>query len=192
MLKSEMKSKTTPILGTELREAASAAWKVEWTEFAVLPALRCVPGMAIVLLLGLAYHDMVAGVMAAGGALTVGFGSFYRFRWSRTAPMLLATLGITLSALVSAVTGQTTLGLTLIACIWAYGCGLLQTLGGGLWWVSLQCVIFALIASSFPVGLADTATRTVMVLAGGLLQMLCPTRRIIASGASVQSETAGA
>ncbi|MCW3051070.1 MAG: hypothetical protein JWN14_240 [Chthonomonadales bacterium] len=167
---------TTPKTGQlrkeEIRDAFSATWQVDWTQFALVPAMRCVPGIAASLLLGLQFHNAGAGVMASAGALTVGFGSFYRFQWSRSAPMLLAILGISFSAFISALSEHSTLGFTIVACCWAYFCGLLQTLGKGIWWVSLQCVIFALIASSFPVGFADTATRTLMVFGGGLLQAL--------------------
>lgn len=156
----------------EIKDALSATWQVEWAEFALYPALLCLPGIAILLLLGLEFHNVGAGVMASSGALTVGFGSFYRFRWSRSAPMLLATLGISFSAFISSLAEHTTLGFTLVACGWAYVCGLLQTLGTGIWWISLQCVIFAMIASNFPRGFGDIVTRTVMVFAGGLVQAL--------------------
>lgn len=157
----------------EVRSAVAATWQVDWSEFTLLPALRCLPGMAILLLLGLHFHNVGAGVMASSGALTVGFGSFYRFRWSRSAPMLLAALGITVAAFFSSLIGHTPLGFTLIAFFWAYLCGLLQVNGGGVWWISLQCVIFALIASNYPVGLGDTLTHTLLALGGALLEMLC-------------------
>jgi hypothetical protein len=156
----------------EIQGAVSATWQVDWTEFALVPALRCLPGIALPLLLGLKFHNVGAGVMASSGALTVGFGSFYRFRWSRSAPMLLAVLGISLSAFISAIAEHTLLGFVLMACAWAYVCGLLRTLGDGIWWVSLQYVIFAMIASNFPVGFGNIVTRTLMVFGGGMLQAL--------------------
>ncbi len=173
MLNPEPSTQQQPFRKEEIKSATSAAWAVTWAEFALLPALLCVPGIAIPLLLGWKFHNVGAGVMASSGALTVGFGSFYRFRWSRPAPMLLATLGISFSAFISAITEHTILGFAFVACCWAYFCGLLQTLGGGIWWISLQCVIFAIIASNFPVGFGNTVTRTLMVFAGGLLQALC-------------------
>jgi hypothetical protein len=170
MRKIETASEENLLRKQEIKEAVSATWQVDWTEFAVRPALRCIVGIAALLLLGLKLNNVGAGVMASSGALTAGFGAFYRFRWSRAAPMLLACLGISVSAFVSSITGHTIVGFTLVACFWAYGCGLLQTLGPGIWWVSLQCVIFALIASNFPVGLHESVTRTLLVLGGALLQ----------------------
>jgi hypothetical protein len=156
----------------EIKGAVSATWHVDWSKFAVGPALRCVFGIAILLLAGLKFHNAGAGVMASSGALTVGFGSFYRFRWSRSAPMLLAVLGISFSAFISSIAEHTILGFVIVACCWAYFCGLLRTLGEGIWWVSLQCVIFAMIASNFPVGFGNTVTRTGMVFGGGLAEAL--------------------
>jgi hypothetical protein len=72
----------------------------EWPAFAPRAALRCLPAVALVLGIGLAIGHPATGMIAAGGAVSVGFGSFQRIGKSNTTPMLLAAVGMFLSTLL--------------------------------------------------------------------------------------------
>lgn len=48
----------------------------------------------------------------------------------------------------------------------------LLALGSGAFWIGLQCGIFAIVASGYPVGIGLAATRAGFILAGGALQTL--------------------
>jgi hypothetical protein len=101
----------------------------EWPEFAPRAALRCLPAIAVVLGIGLAIGHAAAGMIAAGSAVSVGFGSFQRIGKSDTAPMLLATAGMCVSTLVGTLAGASPLTLAVIAALWGFLYGLLMALG---------------------------------------------------------------
>ena len=77
----------------------------EWTAFAPRAALRCLPAIAIAFAIGLAVRHPAAGMIAAAGAVSVGFGTFHPIGKSKTAPMLLATIGMCVSTLVGTLAG---------------------------------------------------------------------------------------
>lgn len=154
----------------DLRHAASKTWELQWSELTAQNALRCLPGMALPLAFGVAIGNPGLGVLASSGALVAGFGSLQRLRGSCVPPMLLASVGISLSGFVGTLAGHSDVGFVLVAALWAFGTGLLFGLSSGAWWIGLQCAVFAIIASHFPQGLGATLSRTATLAAGGLLQ----------------------
>ncbi|MCW3062730.1 MAG: hypothetical protein JWQ02_4551 [Capsulimonas sp.] len=153
-----------------LRKAAKATWKWNSSELAAGPALRCLIAIVLTLAAGFATGQHAAGMVASAGALTAGFGSFERLRGSRSAPMLLASVGTALSAFAGSMIGHSDPGFVAVAAVWGFACGLLTALSTGAWWIGLQCVIFALTASNFPTGLHEALLRAFLVFGGGLLQ----------------------
>lgn len=111
-------------------------------------------------------------MVAAGGALSVGFGAFQQLSALRALPMILAAIGMALSTLVGSALGAHALPFALLLGLWAGFCGLATTLGAGAWWTVLQWVIAMLVAGSRPGTLVDGAERALLVLAGGGLQVL--------------------
>ena len=85
----------------------------DWTQFAPQEALLCLPAIALTLFSGLAAHHPGAGMIAGGGAISVGFGSFQSIRNSRIAPMLLASLSIFAAAFVGTTAGHS---VVVLAC----------------------------------------------------------------------------
>lgn len=152
--------------------AARATWDLQWSELSIRNALRCLPGMALPLAFGISIGNPGLGVLASSGALVAAFGSFQRLRGSCVPPMLLASIGISLSGFAGTLVGHSDLGFVLVAALWAYGTGLLMAFSTGAWWIGLQCAVFAIIASHFPQGLGPTLSRTATLAAGGLLQTL--------------------
>ena len=111
-------------------------------------------------------------MVAAGGALSVGFGAFQQLSSLRALPMILAAIGMAFSTLVGSVLGAHALPFALLLGLWAGFCGLATTLGAGAWWTVLQWVIAMLVAGSRPGSLLAGAERAILVLAGGGLQVL--------------------
>jgi uncharacterized membrane protein YccC len=111
-------------------------------------------------------------MVAAGGALSVGFGAFQQLSSLRALPMILAAIGMAVSTLVGSVLGAHSLPFALLLGLWAGFCGLATTLGAGAWWTVLQWVIAMLVAGSRPGTLLEGGERALLVLAGGGLQVL--------------------
>jgi len=111
-------------------------------------------------------------MVAAGGALSVGFGAFQQLSALRALPMVLAAIGMTVSTLVGTVLGAHALPFALMLALWTGFCGLATTLGAGAWWTILQWIVAMLVASSRPGDLVAGAERGLLVLMGGALQTL--------------------
>jgi uncharacterized membrane protein YccC len=145
---------------------------LRWNSGGVGTALLCLPAIALCLTAGIAFGQAAAGMVAAGGALSVGFGAFQQLSSLRALPMILAAIGMALSTLVGSVLGAHSLPFALLLGLWAGFCGLATTLGAGAWWTVLQWVIAMLVAGSRPGTLLAGAERALLVLAGGGLQVL--------------------
>lgn len=144
----------------------------EWSEFGPRAAVRALPAIIILLVIGLTVGHPAAGMIAAAGAVSVGFGSFQRINNSQAAPMLLGTIGMCVSTLVGTLAGQSALTLASMAGLWGFVYGLLMALGSGASWVGLQSVIALLVVSAYPVSVGRATGRAALILAGGLLQTL--------------------
>ncbi len=145
----------------------------EWSAFAPHAALRCLPAVAIALGVGLGSGHAAAGMIAASGAVSVGFGSFQRIGESELAPMLFATIGMSVSTLVGTLAGISPVALAIMAALWGFIYGLLMALGAGASWVGLQSVIALLVVSAYPVSVGHASARASLILAGGILQIVC-------------------
>lgn len=145
----------------------------EWSALEPRTALRFLPCIAVLLGVGLACRHPAAGMIAASGAASVGFGVFQRIGKSAIAPMLLAAVGMSVSTLMGTVAGFSPLILALMAAVWGFLYGLLTALGSGASWVGQQSVIALLVVSAYPVSVGFASTRAALILAGGLLQTVC-------------------
>jgi uncharacterized membrane protein YccC len=145
---------------------------LRWNNAGVGTALLCLPAIALSLAAGIAFGQPAGGMVAAGGALSVGFGAFQQLSSLRALPMILAAIGMAVSTLVGSVLGAHSLPFALLLGLWAGFCGLATTLGAGAWWTVLQWVIAMLVAGSRPGTLLAGAERALLVLAGGGLQVL--------------------
>src|SRR6202453_2038856 len=128
--------------------------------------------VAICLLLGIWLGHPGAGLIAAGGAFTVGFGAKQHIDDSRLLPMILAALGIGAATFVGMVAGHTNFILVLIAGGTAFAYGMLSLRQPGVSWVGQQSIVFLLVASAFPFSPRAAAVRSGLVMAGGALQIL--------------------
>jgi hypothetical protein len=154
-------------------QATLESLSFEWSSLSPQGALRCLPAIVIVLVTGILVGHPTAGMIAAGGAFSVGLGSFQKIRNSCLAPMLLASFGMCASTFVGTLAGRSTLELTMVAALWGFSYGLSAALEAGTSWVALQCVLAMLVVSAYPVGINRASSRAELILAGGLFQTVC-------------------
>ena len=151
----------------------------KWSTSEPLHSLLCLPGVALPLILGVALGYPGTGVLMAGGAQTVGFGSFQQPLFHRSGPMLYATLGIAISATVGALCRDSTALLLVATLVWTFLYGLSNSVSSAAAWVGQQCCVFLIISSaalSTPGTTHDLVWSALLrgagVLAGGALQTL--------------------
>jgi hypothetical protein len=152
---------------SSLREVA----KFDSSKLDLRTALSCIPAVAAPLIAGFWFGHRQA-LVAAGGAMSVGFGSWQRISRSKTVPLLCASFGMSLAAALGTLVGNSALAIAATMGAWGFLCGVLWALDAGAWWVCLQCAIALLIAAAFAGGLANASLRGCLVLTGGLLQTL--------------------
>jgi hypothetical protein len=122
---------------------------------------------------GILGDNRAAAAVAAGAAVVAGFGAFKSIRCSPGFAMALATAGMAVSALTGTLAGQTEVTLLLVVLLWGFGAGLLSALEANLGWVGQQCTIVLMVAAAFPGGPEQATYRTLLVLGGSLLQLIC-------------------
>jgi fusaric acid resistance family protein len=133
-------------------------------------SVLCLPAIAVLLVAGIASGHAGGAVVAASGAISVGFGAFQRFTRSKSAPMLLAALGMAISAVCGSLLGEHWHALVMAAAVWAGVCAWALAFGMGPWWIALQWAIALFVAGAYPSGLNGALLRGSLVLAGGALQ----------------------
>ena len=152
------------------RDATRQIFHLDWKARQLRIATLCMPAIALVLLTGFLLNQMGPALVAAGGAMTVGFGALQRFSqgWSR--PMLGALLGMTLSTLAGSLLGHSAWGQVPAAGLLAAVCGLLNVVGTGAWWIALQWNVTLAVAGAYPSGWEAAVGRALLVMAGGGVQ----------------------
>jgi hypothetical protein len=136
-------------------------------------AVLCLPALGLTLGYGVLSGDTVPAGIAASGALSVGFGSVHAFTEWRWAAMVLAALGMGISALVGSAAGNDEILFLAVSALWAAGCAMFASIENGAWWIMLQWSIALVVAGFYPADLAGAAERALLVLAGGALQIVC-------------------
>jgi hypothetical protein len=131
--------------------------------------------IALCLGLGIALGHPGAGMIAAGGAFTIGFGAKQHMDESRILPMILGSLGISVFTFTGMVAGHTNFILVAFAAGAAFVYGMLSLREPAVSWVGQQSMVFLLVASSFPFSPRAAAIRSALVMAGGALQIVTST-----------------
>jgi hypothetical protein len=135
-------------------------------------AARCTPAIGTIILAGALLHQTQTAAIMCGGALTVGSGVYQRIGRSQIGPMVLATLGMGVSASVGTLAGLSPVALVAAVAVWGFAAGIMPVLDGGGQWIGQQCAIALLVASSFPGTLNHALIRGGLVAAGGVLQII--------------------
>jgi len=154
-----------------LRRATHDILTFDWRQSQPGAAAWCLPGLALPLAAGLATGHLRQGMVAAAGAFSVGFGSFQRLGTSRTRPMLVAAAGMCLSSWIGTIGGLSGLAIALLCAVWGGVYALAWTRGPGASWIALQCLIWLILSSAYPMSGWLALSRGAYVLGGGLLQM---------------------
>jgi hypothetical protein len=128
--------------------------------------------IAICLAIGITIGHPGGGMIAAGGAFTVGFGAKQHIDESHILPMILCSLGIGIFTFIGMVAGHTNVILVFVAAATAFVYGMLSLRDPAISWVAQQSIIYLLVASGFPFSPRAAAIRSSLVLAGGVLQII--------------------
>jgi hypothetical protein len=147
--------------------------RVDWGAAEWRASLLCLPAIAISLVGALAAGHRFAAVVIAGSAQSVGFGAFQRRLWFRGGAMVLATLGMALSAAAGELAANLPWVLLFLVTFWAFCYGMSDAISSPASWVGQQCCIFLIVSSAVPGTSPEAAQRATGVLMGGLLQYLC-------------------
>ena len=129
--------------------------------------------VAICLAAGLAAGHPAAGMIAAGGAMTTGFGAKHNIDGSPLLTMMFVSLGMSLSTFIGMIAGHEDYWLLAIATVFGFGYGMLSARPAGYSWVGQQCVVTLLVASAFPFSTRAAGARAALIFVGGLVQLLC-------------------
>jgi hypothetical protein len=151
----------------------AGAWRwltgPDWT---FRPASAAIRTIAVVgtIATGVLVDQPTKGVLAAIGALTVGFGASLELGGSRVLLSLATSIGIMAAAVVGSLAAQTTATAVIVAAAFGALCGLAASRGAAPAWTTLQFGIVAMISTSFPAPLESAVKHALFVLAGGLAQ----------------------
>ena len=159
----------------EIAAATGDLIKLQREELHPGAAACCVPAIVIILVCGRIFDQPYAALVATAGAFSVGFGLFQRLSSFAIVPMLLALLGMMVSATVGTLASATPLSEGITAAIWAFGVAAAAGLGTAVWWIVLQWSIALVIAAAFPADPAFALLRGMLVALGGTLQLVIAT-----------------
>ncbi|RXH55207.1 FUSC family protein [Granulicella sibirica] len=144
----------------------------DWSKLSLREPLISVASVAFFLIGGVLIGHPSAGLIAGGGAMTVGFGVNQRIGDSRLWPMIGATLVMCVSTFVGMIAGHNGYALLFTATLWGLNYGLLTSLAPGISWVGQQAAVTLFVCSAFPANPHDALLRSLLTLLGGAVQIL--------------------
>ena len=144
----------------------------DWSKLSFQEPLISALAVAICVVGGVMIGHPAAGLIAGGGAMTVGFGVNQRIADSRLWPMIAATVVMCLSTFAGMIIGHNSYALLFAAAFWALNHGLLTSLAPGIAWVGQQAAVTLFVCSAFPASPHDALLRSLVTLLGGGLQIL--------------------
>ena len=128
--------------------------------------------VALCLFLGILAGHPGGGLIAGGGAFTIGFGANQRIADSRLIPMMMAIFACSTATLAGTLAGHRNGWLVVAAGGSAFLYGVLTTRNTGVSWVGQQASVALLVASAFPTGPKPALIRAGLIAGGGLVQLL--------------------
>ena len=150
----------------------AAFYTFNWSELSLRLPLVSASAVAICLFIGVFVGHPGGGLIAGGGALTIGFGANQRIADSRLLPMLAALFSISTATLVGTLAGHSGYALLFAAAASAFIYGVLTARDLGFSWVGQQASVALLVASAFPTGPRLAFIRASLIVCGGALQIL--------------------
>src|SRR5437764_11454334 len=147
-------------------------YSFRWSAFNFRLPLVSASAVALCLFIGILVGHPGGGLIAGGGAFTIGFGANQRISDSRLIPMIVAIFGCSTATLAGTVAGHKDYWLIIAASGSALFYGALTTRNTGTAWVGQQASVALLIASAFPTGAKPAFIRAGLIAAGGAVQPL--------------------
>ena len=146
-------------------------YSFNWSAFNFRLPLVSAAAVALCLFVGILVGHPGGGLIAGGGAFTIGFGANQRIADSRLIPMIAAVFGCSTATLAGTIAGHKDYSLIIAASASAAVYGVLTTRNAGLSWVGQQASVALLIASAFPTGPKPALIRAGLIAAGGAVQV---------------------
>ncbi len=143
-----------------------------WNQLTFRTSLIGAVSVAICLFAGVLAGHPAAGLIAGGGAFTIGFGVNQRIADSRVWPMVAATGAMFLSTLIGMMIGHHGWLLVLAATVWGFVYAILTARAAGISWVGQQAAITLFVSTAFPAGVHAALLRALLIFSGGALQTL--------------------
>lgn len=147
-------------------------YSFKWSEFNFRLPLVSASAVALCLFVGILVGHPGGGLIAGGGAFTIGFGANQRIADSRLIPMIVAVFACSTATLAGTIAGHRDFWLVFCAAGSALIYGVLTTRNAGWAWVGQQASVALLIASAFPTPLRPALVRAGLIAAGGTVQVL--------------------
>ena len=155
-----------------LKQSARSALHINRAQITALPAIRGTLGYVLPLSIGVATGHVIEGVSIAGGAALIGSVGFtYTYR-VRIRTMLLASLGIGLSALVGGLTGPIDWLLVPITGLWGLGAGILVAIDQPSMTVGLQCCLALIVLAHLQLNPLQAVEQAGLLFSGAMLQVI--------------------
>jgi len=151
-------------------QIALATTQVDWSQWDPWAGWQGLIGVAVCLAVGFFMGHAALGAIAAGGALYIGLGTYDKQTRTSTLAMILGSLCMSFAAFAGSLAGGQLWQITLLATLWAFGAGILSTLGPPVSFMSLKTLVAILIAGGYPSSWKDALLRAVLILSGCLLQ----------------------
>ncbi|HTV79517.1 MAG TPA: FUSC family protein [Steroidobacteraceae bacterium] len=131
----------------------------------------CLPTIPLILVGGSLLRARLAASIAAGAAISVGFGASRALYGRRWGAMAAATVCMAVAAFAGSCAGGRLWILLLFSGATAAACAVLALIDDDLWWVVLQSVIALLVAGAYPGNLTEAAARAGVIFLGGAAQV---------------------
>ncbi|SNT21968.1 Fusaric acid resistance protein-like [Granulicella rosea] len=144
----------------------------DWTKLCLHNSTVSTVAPAVCLIGGVLIGHPSAGLIAGGGAVTIGFGINQRIADSRLAPMLAATLWMFVATFIGMWGGHHGATLLVTSAIFAFAYGILTAQASGVAWVGQQAAIALFVSSAFPAGPRAAFERASLTLLGGAIQIV--------------------
>jgi uncharacterized membrane protein YccC len=157
---------------TVARRIVAEAAKFDRSGVRIRFGLRCAAGVAIVLAVSLASGHPLQGVPAAVGAFIVGFASRQGVYRTRAAAMLFTSAAMAFATFVASVSGANVYAAVAVAVVFAFGAGIVASLGPVSTTIGLNSLVALAIFGQFH----DTPLQALglagLVASGGILQTI--------------------
>ncbi len=124
-----------------LKHSVQGALRIDRSKITAGKALRSSIAYALPLAIGVGTGHVLEGVLIAAGAALLGAVGLTYTQRARTRTLLLACLGIALSAFVGTITGDIPWLAVLLIGIWGFGAGLLVSISQSAMIIGLQSAL---------------------------------------------------